>query len=240
MLTAPEPPPVEGEVLQPPPFGRALFLNLVVVGVLTFLISREPLALPACQYPAISALSWAVILVMLGQLIWRSLRVVMADLAGSLKMSAVEIPLKVLVALFETLHLVLLSDRALALLAFCVFGLVGIFGLSPLSPFRPPEPTPVIQSFTVQFADGSMRSYKPGDELEIEPNQQVLVEATIDQENTPCTWSAVYGSVPSDRGCSTLYRLPFGQARDNLTLLAQSPCSTRQAFAGLSIVAARP
>lgn len=221
--------------------GGVVFLNLVLIGVLAFLISRGPIPLGACRFSEIAALSWGVILVMLGQLVWRTLRPATVALAGAVKLAAAEIPLKALIALFDAVHLSLLSNRALALLAACVVGVAGVFGLSPLSPFRVQEIAPIIRAFTAQFLDGSTQSYPPGDELKIQPGEQVLIEApALSQADSLCTWSAVYGNIVSAEGCATLYRLPRGRERDTLALLAQSPCSTRQTFAGLSIAVIQP
>ncbi len=225
-LPRPPPPPGPENHL---PLLVIFFFNLIIAGTLGFIVNSQNAS--PCVHPFASMLSVGVIILNVIHLAWRTFR---PNIGGNtIQVLGLEVSIRAL----DELHLWKLPNLALWLLAVLSIIAALVLGLSSLSPFRPIEATPVIQSFDVQFPDGSMRSYKPGDVLEITANQQVLVEAiTVGQPSTLCAWSAVSGALQPAAGCSTLYSFPPGGEIDSLAVLVQSPCLTRQAFAGLSII----
>jgi hypothetical protein len=181
----------------------------------------------------------AVILLLLFQLLWRYLSPALKETDDAIEVGPLTVPISVLASLSNALHPWVLSDRALWILAIILSLAFGILGLSPLSPFPPPpERTPIVQSFSVEYLerDETTGSFKPGNVVEINAGEQVLVQAqTLGQDSVLCTWSATNGSLLSADGCATLYSAPFYGIRDVLDIQAQSPCKTQSANASLHV-----
>lgn len=225
-----------------PWYALLLFNVAIVVAIVVFLI-RDRL-LVSCVHPVASAVSEAVILLLFLHLVWRFLNPAIGGLADAIAVQGVKVPIKALASLLGALQPSTLSNKMLWL-SFIVFSLIGVWILdvSPLpSPFLQPDETPIIQSFSVRYLDGTTVTLKHGDVVDIMPNEQVRVEAeTLLHTDLPCTWSTARGTLQSAERCSTLYSAPFEGAHDTLVVLIQSACEKRQTYAGLhiSIVQAR-
>lgn len=216
-----------------------LFFNLVVVIILALILRPLVSAWLPCISPLASAPSLAIILLVLFNLIWRHLNPVIKASGGTVEMVWIAVPIQVLASLADALHPWTLSDVALWVLAIVLSLAAVILGISPLSPFPPPcEETPIVQRFSVQYLerDEMTISFKPGDVVEINAGELVLVQAeTLGQDGAVCTWSAANGSLQPAEGCATLYSAPFSGTHDILDVLAQSPCKTQSASASLHI-----
>jgi hypothetical protein len=155
---------------------------------------------------------------------------------GTVKVVWGAFPIQVFAALSDALHPWILSDLALGGLAIVLSLAVGLVGLSRFSPLRIQEPPPIIQHFLVHYHDSHTETFAAGDLVEIPAYTQALVEAVVSgQADVLCTWAVVKGGQAPAKGCTTLYSPPLEGNRDALSVLAQSPCKTRQAFAGLHI-----
>ncbi len=216
-----------------------LFFNLVVVTILAPILGPLVSASLPCVSPLASAPSLAVILLLLFHLVWRYLNPVIKASGGTVEMVWIAVPIQVLASLADALHPWILSDVASWVLAIVLSLATVILGISPLSPFPPPsEETPIVQSFSVQYLERAAMtiSFEPGDVVEINAGELVLVQAeTLGQDGTLCTWSAANGSLRPAEGCATLYSAPFSGTHDILDILAQSPCKTQSASASLHI-----
>ena len=213
-----------------------LFFNIVVVVVLVLIILGRRVSLP-CVSPQASALSLAVIIVLLSHLVWRHFNLAIKQFSGTIKVGPLsDVTSKSLAPLLDALHPWRLSNQALWALAIVLFAATGILGLSPLSPFGVTETSPVIQNFLVHYADSHTETFAAGDLIELPADTPSLVEAMVsDQADVSCDWFAVKGTQIPAKGCATIYSPPFEVNRDALSVLAQSPCKTWQAFAGLHI-----
>jgi len=213
-----------------------LFFNVVVVIILTLMLRRLVSASLPCASPLARAPSLAVILLMLFHLSWRHLNPVIKASGGTVKLVWGAFPIQVFAALSDALHPWILSDLALWGVAIVLSLAVGLVGLSHFSPFRIQEPPPIIQHFLVHYPDGRTGTFAAGDLVEIPAYTQALVEAVVSgQADVLCTWAVVKGRQIPAKGCATLYSPPLEGSRDTLSVLAQSPCKTWQAFAGLHI-----
>lgn len=211
------------------PFPVILFFNLIFVGVLGFVFNGQNSS--PCVHPLASMPGLGVIILAVFHLVWRTFR--LNIVGNTIKVLGFQVSI---VALDE-LHPWKLRDLALWLLAFASITAAWFLGLSSLSPFRPQEPTPTIQSFSVyNISEGTTTRYGLIDVLHIKARQLVRVEAVLNQADAQCTWHTESGILLPGEGCSTLYSLSFGEGNDGLTVLVQSPCKTRTATAGLSIV----
>jgi hypothetical protein len=216
-----------------------LFFNVIVIIILV--LALRPLVsvwLP-CIPSVAGASSLAIILLMLFHLTWRSFNPIIKASGGTVKVSLIAVPIRVLASLFDALHPWPLPDSGLWICAIVVSLAVGILGLSPFSPFPPQrEEPPIVQSFSVQFLEREERTQvlRPGDVVELRPDEQLRVQADTLGETVPlCTWSAINGALQSAGGCSTLYSAPFHEIYDVLDVQAQSQCKTQSACASLHI-----
>jgi hypothetical protein len=233
-------PAAKAPIVKLPPLAM-LLLNLVIVAVLALNLGSLVSASLPCVSPLISAPSLAVILLLLFHLVWYYLGPAIRETSDDIEVGPVAVPIKVLASLFDALHPWILSDRAPWVMAVVLSLAAGILGLSlsPLSPLRPPpEDTPVTQSFSVEYLErgGTTVSLKPSDVVEVSAGEQVLVQAeTLGQDGILCTWSAASGNLQSAQGCATLYNAPFYETYDVLTIRAQSPCKTQNAYASFTV-----
>ncbi len=222
-------------IVKLPPLVTLLF-NLVVVVVLARILAPPVSVSLPCVSPLASASSLAVILLLLFQSVWRYLGPAIREVSDSVEVGPLTVPISVLTALADALHLWILSDLALWVLAIVLSLAVGLVGLSPFSPFPIHESPPIIQNFLVHYADNHTETFAAGDLVEIPAYTQALVKAVVSgQADVLCTWPVVKGTQLPAEGCATLYSPPLEGNRDALSVLAQSPCKTWQAFAGLHI-----
>jgi hypothetical protein len=220
------------------PFKVVLVINLVIVSLATvilFFVLKDRIS-SFCVYPQAIAISGVVFLWVLFHWLWRYIYPGLQNLSGTIVFRGLEFSGKKLINLFEGLHVRRLPGRALWFLLFTsVVALVIV--LSPFSPFRLSESPPVIQSFSIQYLSTDLiRSYHPGEAIEIAPGQQVLVEAKVlGVCAMPCEWHAVNGVLlPGDK-CSTLYTRSVGKGGDILTITVRSPCKTLQTSSSVFI-----
>ncbi len=219
-----------------PPLSAMLLFNLVVVIVLALILAPPVSVSLPCVSPLASAPSLAVILLLLFQLAWRYLGPAIREVSGSVEVGPIAVPIILLTSLADALHLWILSDLALWVLAIVLSLAVGLIGPSPFSPFPIHESPPIIQNFLVHYADSHTETFAAGDLIELPADTQTLVEAVVsDQADVLCDWFAVKGTQIPAKGCATIYSPPFEVNRDALSVLAQSRCKTWQAFAGLHI-----
>jgi len=215
-----------------------LFFNLVVIAIPAFSLKPLTSASLPCVPPLFSASSLAVILLVLFHLAWRYFNPVFKVAGGTVTVTWIALPIKVLASLADALHPWILSDLVLWVSAICLFLAAVILGLTPLSPLpSPPEETVIIQSFSVEYPERAATtvSLEPGDMIEIEADELVLVKVRTLGQVGLCKWSAFNGSLHPAEGCSTLYSAPFDEVYDVLDVLAQSPCKTQNASASLRI-----
>ncbi|RLC67973.1 MAG: hypothetical protein DRI48_00880 [Chloroflexi bacterium] len=221
------------------PSWAVLFFNLVVVIILAPILRPLVSTWLPCIPSIASALSLAIILLMLFHLAWRSFNPIIKASGGTVKVSLIAVPIQVLASLADALHPWPLLDSALWIFAIAISLMVGVLGMSPLSPFPPPrEEPPIVQGFSVQFLDrtGMTIAFSPGDLVELGPDEQVRVHAeTLGKAIPLCTWSATNGRLQSAEGCSILYSAPFHEVYDFLEVQAQPPCRTQSAYASLHI-----
>lgn len=213
-----------------------LFFNLVAVIILALILGPLVSVSLPCVSPLASAPSLAVILLVLFNLFWRYLNPVIKVSGGTVKVAWVAFPIKVLASLSDALHPWIISNPVLWVLAIVLFLAAGLVGVGPFSLFPVQESTPIIQDFLVHYADSQTETFAAGDLVEIPAYTQALVEAVVSgQADVSCTWSAVKGTQLPQKRCATIYSPPFEGNQDALSVLAQSPCKTWQAFAGLHI-----
>jgi len=219
------------------PLPVLLFFNLVVVIILSLVLRPLVLDLFPCVPVLASAPSLAIILLTLCHLVWRYLNPVFKVSGGTVDVALVAVPIRVIASLADALHPYpqILSDTALWISAVVISLAAGILGLSPLSPFCVQEATPIIQNFLVH-RDGLTGTYDAGDVFEIPAYTHALVEAVAAGEtDVPCTWSVAQGMQSPAKGCAIVYYPPIEGDRDALSVLVQSPCRSRQTFAGLHV-----
>jgi hypothetical protein len=212
-------------------------INIGVV-VLLYVVFTSKISWPweRCRYSDISAWSMALTLLLIFHLIYHLVPEGKTP-DESIKIGQVSFPTWVLEVLRLRPGKPLLSDRVVLALNVLLVVIFGVIGLNPFSLFSPSDAaTPIIQSFTVHYPDGTAKSLKPGDVVEIMNGEQMLVEAQIPGQSVAlCTWSTGKGVHIPASGCSTVYGTPLNWANDTLVVLAQAPCSTAQAYAGLFI-----
>lgn len=139
--------------------------------------------------------------------------------------------------LFDVLHprAEMMPDLLLQALtaASCVIAVIMPLYQPPL--FPPVEPTPFIESFSVQYPE-QPASLKPGDAIKLIAGEPVEVRAALrGSASTLCTWFREKGILQPAEGCSIFYSAPFGEATDILTVRVQSLCKTRETYGGLSV-----
>jgi hypothetical protein len=219
--------------------AATLFFNAIVVVLLALALRPLVLAWLPCIPAVASASSLAIVLLMLLHVTWRSFNPIIKASGGTIKVSLIAVPIRVLASLADALHPWHLADSVLWICAIAISLAVGVLGLSPFSPFPPrPEEPPIVQSFSVQFLEReeTTQAFRPGDVVEIGPDERLRVQAGTLGETVPlCTWSAVNGTLQSAQGCSILYGAPFHEMYDILDIQAQSRCKTQSACASLHI-----
>jgi hypothetical protein len=217
-----------------PPIVK-LFFNLVIGAILTFILDgRVSLA---CVAPHVTALSLAVILLLLFHLVWRYLGPVIKESGDPIEVAGIiNLPIRVLTTMIDALHPQKLPGWILWTSAIVLFLVAGMLNLSPLSPFRIRDTPPIIENFVVRYADGHTETLPTGGLVKISAYAHVLIEATVsNSDDVSCVWSTVKGTQLPARGCAMRYSPPLGANRDALGVLIQSPCAAQQTFAGLSI-----
>jgi hypothetical protein len=233
---------------------RMLSLSIVLLNALAVVILSLALRLVvpkltqifprlACTSLWVVASSLSLLLLMIFHLVWRYCRSMLAPLTGAVNVAKIDVPIKLVVSLGDVLHPWGPSDTIAWISVAGVVLFAVILGSSLLFLFPPlREDPPVVQRFTVQFLEvDSTQAFKPGDQVELEPAQQVLVRAECLQQEEPlCTWSALNGSVEPVEGCAVLYSAPFDEADDILSVKSQSFCKTHEAYASLHISVKRP
>jgi hypothetical protein len=122
------------------------------------------------------------------------------------------------------------------LLILLLVSLVVFFVLLVLSMRRScNEVAPVVQSFTVQYPEGTIKSFLPGEVVEISGREKVMIEAKIlGQPVGSCIWSTGKGSITAAGECNTWYKPIFGSTNDFLNIVVRSQCKT-ESDAGLLI-----
>lgn len=220
-----------------------LSFNLVIIGVL-ILVLRSRVSL-SCVRPEVSAASVAFLSLLGFHVFWRYLGPVIGEHKEDVTFGIVKVPIGVLVAVVDALHpwnfTWKLRERErllLIALAAVVAGVAVYYGLTPYSPAQESEPTPFIQSFSVQEGGGEPELYGPNQAVhEILFGGQALVAANIQgPADVECKWSsAASGVLLPFEGCSTLYSPPVGVTRDSLTVEVRPACGPQQATGGLFI-----
>lgn len=223
-----------------PSLPVVLVFNLVVAVMLALALGRR-VSLP-CVPPQATVWGLVIFLHLLFHLVWRYIGPAIREISETIEVGPLAVPIKVLASLFDTLHPWRLSGRDLWVWVIVLFLAAVILGLSLLflSPL-PPEETPIVRSFSVQYLEriernGTTMSFKPSDVVEVMADEQVLVKAeTLGQADVLCTWSTANGNLQHAGMCSILYSAPFYGTYDTLDILAQSPCKTQDACAGLHV-----
>jgi hypothetical protein len=142
--------------------------------------------------------------------------------------------------LSEVVHLRRLSTPVLGFLSGMMVMLAFVLGTEWLSPFRIWETPPIVMGLAVQsLSSEPLKLLKPGERLEISPDQQILVSVVLSELSAKpcsCSWVAARGNlIPTSDECATLYN-PSVQSNDVLEVQVGSRCRTQQTSVGLFVI----
>jgi len=217
-----------------------LFLNLVIVGVATFLLGNR-VTLPCVTPYQASALSVVSISLIIFHLIWRSVFSVMPKKTeGTVKFAIITIPLSGLIGILNEIHPWKLTSRLLGTLLL-IFLVSGVFlNLSSYSPlYKGGEPF-AIQGFAVQRLNSPSEQLASGETLTMTAGEKVFLEVVLlGDTQVSCTWFIVTNGNNTETGCSIAYGALTPGEDDILSVFVQPACGSRQESANL-LIAVQP
>jgi len=221
------------------PLLIVLLLNLAVIVALSTMlvfvniprVTDIVASIAPCMSPTPRAWGMVVLLILLIHFFWSCLSSAAKDALGALG----KLP-ELLVTLLGLLQPSELSKPVLWGIAGLVFS-VTFWGVYASGCFTIPETTPIIESFSVRYPDGSTQVHRFGDKIQVSGGQLVRVEALITNAvNVHCEWSAAKGILLPANGCATQYSVSPAKDVDSLTVHVQSRCKTQGAYASLYVV----
>ena len=217
----------------------ALVLNFIVVVALSLVlifvnipgVTNIVTSIAPCMSPTPRALGIVVILILFIHFVASCLPSAAKDAFGALG----TLP-KLLVTLLDPLQPSALSKPVLWSIALLVFSATA-WGVYWSGGFTIPETTPIIESFSVRYPDGSTQAHRFGDKIQVSEGQLVRAEAVITNTvDVYCEWSTIKGILLPANGCATQYSVSPAKDVDSLTVHVQSQCRTQSAYASLHVV----
>ena len=215
-----------------PPLAQFI-ANLLVLGILTYLFYGKVVV--GCESNWVSAFSSAIITIVVFHIVWHYLYPVFT-LSGKFSLFGFAINLKSFSNQLERLHPRHLPVFILWGVAIVLILSASIIGFTNLSPFVLEDPIPIIENFTVTYSNKQKSVVLAGDTIEIVPDEQILIEATVSQQSgLQCKWFTSNGKLQAATACAILYSPKFDIKHDTLVVLMQSLCQEKQTFAGVHI-----
>ena len=151
-------------------------------------------------------------------------------------MPAIELPLSVLISIFNSAHPWKLK-RSRFVFFLMVLGSVMALNLTAYSPFRSQGQPFAIQGFSVQRSIASSLEYlAPNETLMMQAGEKVILEVlVIGKAQVSCTWSSLRDGNAAIEGCSIDYSALSPGENDILTVFVQPVCELGREPANLFI-----